>query len=90
MINISCQHPKSNIHIFHVLKITIRVESLDGDPRILDIVIGVPILLTHSKTSLDWVRLPQYEETIPPPPPLSPPPAVSDARPAPAVVPVSR
>ncbi|WFD23921.1 hypothetical protein MEQU1_002615 [Malassezia equina] len=90
MINISCQHPKSNIHIFHVLKITIRVESLDGDPRILDIVIGVPILLTHSKTSLEWVRLPQYEETIPPPPPLSPPPAVSDARRAPAVVPASR
>lgn len=75
MINISCQHPKSNIHIYHVLKITIRVESLGNEPRILDIVIGVPIVLTHSKTSLEWVRLPQYEETVPPPPPLSPPPA---------------
>lgn len=75
MINISCQHPKSNIHIYHVLKITIRVESLGSEPRILDIVIGVPIVLTHSKTSLEWVRLPQYEETMSPPPPPSPPPS---------------
>lgn len=79
MINISCQHPASNIHIHHVLKITIRVEKLDGPPtergarRIVDIVIGVPLILTHSKTSLEWVRLPQYEESEPPPP-LGPPP----------------
>lgn len=82
MINISSQHPGSNIHIYHTLKITIRVESLggyrpdgtqtntaadpNGKPRVLDIVIGVPITLTHSKTSLEWISLPTYEASQPP------------------------
>ncbi|WFD08096.1 hypothetical protein MVES1_003465 [Malassezia vespertilionis] len=73
-INISCQHPRSNITIHHLLKITIRVESPAHAPdtsgekrRIIDIVIGVPITLTHSHTSLEWVSLPSYESTQQPP-----------------------
>lgn len=79
-VNISCQHPKSNITVQHLLKITIRVERGDADApaapddappgtrRIVDIVIGVPITLTHSHTSLEWISLPSYEAARSQPP----------------------
>ncbi|WFD31144.1 hypothetical protein MSPP1_002178 [Malassezia sp. CBS 17886] len=92
-VNISCQHPRSNISVTHVLKLTIRVERGDDvcadaatrasqdttlfphtSPRLpsaaqpkqrrtVDIVIGIPITLTHSHTSLEWTSLPRYEST---------------------------
>lgn len=74
-VNISCQHPKSNITVQHLLKITIRVErgtpeheAADAKRRVVDIVIGVPITLTHSHTSLEWVSLPSYESAQSQPP----------------------
>lgn len=84
-VNISCQHPKSNITVQHLLKITIRVERGDAPRassvpgtsalpdaeshrRIVDVVIGVPIMLTHSHTSLEWISLPSYETARDQPP----------------------
>ncbi|WFC99826.1 hypothetical protein MYAM1_002572 [Malassezia yamatoensis] len=75
-VNISCQHPKSNITVQHLLKLTVRVERGDAHPaseqekqrRIVDIVIGVPITLTHSHTSLEWISLPSYESARDEPP----------------------
>lgn len=69
MINISCQHPKSNIAVHHTLKLILRVEQVSEDactkPRILDISILIPIHITHSKTSFEWIHLPSYESSQP-------------------------
>lgn len=71
MINISCQHPKSNVAVRHTLKVILRVEQIPDDasanPRILDISILIPIHITHSKTSCEWLRLPSYESSQPAP-----------------------
>ncbi|WFD43793.1 hypothetical protein MPSI1_002457 [Malassezia psittaci] len=87
-VNISCQHPRSNITVQHLLKITVRVERGDANPashnekqrRIVDIVIGVPITLTHSHTSLEWISLPSYESA------RNEPPAAHDLLPPVSVV----
>ena len=69
VINISCQHPKSNVAVHHNLTITIRVEKIPVNElaplksRILDIVIIIPIKITHSKTSFEWISLPSYESS---------------------------
>ena len=71
IINISCQHPKSNVAVHHTLKVILRVERIPDDasanPRILDIAILIPIHITHSKTSCEWLRLPSYESSQPAP-----------------------
>ena len=71
IINISCQHPKSNVAVHHTLKVILRVEQMPDDasanPRILDIAILIPIHITHSKTSCEWLRLPSYESSQPAP-----------------------
>lgn len=71
VINISCQHPKSNVSVHHTLKLILRVEQVPEDarakPRILDISILIPIHITHSKTSCEWIHLPSYESSQPAP-----------------------
>lgn len=77
-INISSIHGHSNTAVQHTLRVVLRVERTDapGGPRIVDIVIAVPIELTHSHTASHWLTLPTYESahSAPPSPPPPPPP----------------
>lgn len=67
-INISTNHQRSNIAVHHILRLSIRVEKLDetssrkeGEKKkLFDIIIEVPLSLTHSRTAEGLTRLPDY------------------------------
>ncbi|WFD37008.1 hypothetical protein MCUN1_003900 [Malassezia cuniculi] len=69
-INISSVHGNSNTAVQHTLRVVLRVERTDlpGGSRIVDIVIAVPIELTHSHTARQWLALPTYESAHAAPP----------------------
>lgn len=74
-INISSMHGHSNTAVQHTLRVVLRVERADAQRRIVDMVMAVPIELTHSKTAAEWLALPTYAAaargTSPPPPAFS-------------------
>lgn len=75
----------------HEIESAHDVRESRGAPRVVDVVIGVPITLTHSHTSLEWISLPSYEHAQQEPPahdslpmhdqPLALPPDLSYIRP---------
>ena len=72
-INISNMHGHANTAVQHTLRVVLRVERTD-EHRIVDMVIAVPIELTHSKTAAEWLALPTYAAAASgtPPPPTFP------------------
>ena len=70
-INISSVHGHSNTAVQHTLRVVLRVERAD-ERRIVDMVIAVPIELTHSKTAAEWLALPAYAAAGGTPPPAFP------------------
>ena len=79
-INISSNHLKSNIAVHHIVRLSIRVERLDGygsakadsipdsQKKLYDILIEAPVAINHSHTANAWLTLPDYW-SVPPPPP---------------------
>lgn len=63
-INISTNHQRSNIAVHHLVRLSIRVEKVQDSSKdkkkLFDIIIEVPLSLTHSRTAETLTRLPDY------------------------------